>query len=339
MKLQHGLDDLTISGYEIQSTSKPCPDCGYHQSNLTVHKKYCKKQKVVEEVEHQEEIERDPEVPDGLNPGGAVLFPRFKHFLGTQALSTSVQHKYFKKMVAVCSYWEKSIRGFRTDGLMWPLEKGILFPDLAGYTARSETAGDKTNAIKSYLYFCKFMKQVCSSRYTADKNFTMVDRKAFTDTTRDFQADQSGQLKGLNRASAMKSAEHAMDKEESKTHLGYNPERLKEAVIYILEHKLVEVMLKDLTTLTKDEIQRKYEEIEVRNFLLAMLMITADGQRQHAIANMLIENYDKAVNTKDDVMVVKVKDHKTAKSHGFCPIPFIIDGLFEATRMYLITFR
>ena len=67
------------------------------------------------------------------------------------------------------------------------------------------------------------------------------------------------------------------------TELGYNPERLKEAVVHFIEHPKVKEMFRYLTTMSSEEISDKHAKVEVRNFLLGMLMITADGQRQHAI--------------------------------------------------------
>ena len=55
--------------------------------------------------------------------------------------------------------------------------------------------------------------------------------------------------------------------------------------------------------------------------------------------NMTLKNFVGATTTKDGVKVGKVKKHKTMASHGFCPIPFILDHLYEATHMYMVTFR
>ena len=282
--MQHKLDKEEISHFKISSTSKPCPICGYHKSNLTEHRKYCKIRTVAvqETTKEKNQSEERQDVPEGLNPGGSILNPKFESFLAKQVIAETTQRKYFKKMVGVCLYWEKKIRGFRTDGLIWPLEKGMLFPDLAGYLADSTSPGDKASAIKAYLHFCKFVKELCSLRYTADETFSMLERKAFTDSIREYHDDNRRLLKGLNRASSLITAENNMDKQEKQTELGHNPERLKEAVVYILEHHKVEEMLKDLTTMASEEISDKYTEVEARNFLLGMLMITADGQRPHS---------------------------------------------------------
>ena len=198
--------------------------------------------------EDQDETRQD--VPEGLNPGGSILLPKFDFFFGKQMISEIVQRKYYKKMVGVCLYWEKKIRGFRTDGLILALEKGMLFPDLASCIADSNTPGDKVSAIKSYLHFCKFVKELCSTRYTADGTFSMLERKAFTDTIQDYYDDNRGLLKGLKKASTLKTAENAMEKQEMETELGYNPERLKEAVVHIIENPKVEEMFRHLTTMS-----------------------------------------------------------------------------------------
>ena len=105
--MQHKLDKEEISKYKILSTSKPCPLCGYHKSNLTEHKKYCKKQTVAEQEtsneENQDETRQD--VPEGLNPGGSILLPKFEIFLGKQVISEC------KKEVLQEDGWSLSLPG------------------------------------------------------------------------------------------------------------------------------------------------------------------------------------------------------------------------------------
>ena len=55
--------------------------------------------------------------------------------------------------------------------------------------------------------------------------------------------------------------------------------------------------------------------------------------------NMTCKKFVGASTATDGVKVVTVKKHKTMRSHGFCPVPFLIDLLYEATHMYMVIYK
>ena len=83
----------------------------------------------------------------------------------------------------------------------------------------------------------------------------------------------------------------------------------------------------------------KYDEVELRNFKMAYLLVTGLGPRPSAIAKTKIGEFLNVKKLEDNVLIMKVTDYKTFNSLGPCPIASMVEGLYEATNMYLECFR
>lgn len=318
----------------IKTTAHECTKCGEWQGNLSKHVKKCNGTR---HLTAQTPVNKD--LPAGFEPNGRMTFPLFEEFMGQQSLAEGTLRQYLAKTKEIWKFWEQDINSFKTDALLWALDLDLTFPSLSRYLYSCETDTARIKAIKSYKYFANFIYETVDLRYTADARFTMEKKAAFASGLEAKVNKSTGKLKTLNKVVAQNTARNAHTAEQSGLNLAYNPIRLGKLLDHVLKHPKLNEMLERLREITPAQLVKEFREIDVRNLLLGMLLITGDGHRPHAYPNMTIDELMKAVYLEDGVYTVSILDHKTLKHHGSCNVPFLIDGLYEMTVMFVETFR
>ena len=259
--------------------------------------------------------------------------------MNQQKLAKRTLRQYLSRVKDIWKFWEEDIAKFKVDLLLWALDLDVTFPSLSRYLHRCETDTARIVSVKSYRYFANFICETVDVRYTADGRFSMEKKNAFASGLETKVKQQTGKLKTLNKSVAQNTAKNAHTAEQSGLVLAYNPVRLGKLLDHVLTHPKLTEMLDRLREITSAQLVIEFREIDVRNLLLGMLLITGDGHRPHAYPNMTIDELMKAVFTEDGVYIVSILDHKTLKHHGTCNVPFLIDGLYEMTVMFVETFR
>ena len=184
----------------------------------------------------------------------------------------------------------------------------------------------------------KVLKVFLVKRYTADKSITIEKKSAFMAGLAFKSKNMTERLKSLNNQAKLKTARNAEMKEVDGTFLAYNPGRLSEVLVHVLTSPVLKDMNKELLNSTPARIEKKFTMVTVRNFILSNLLLTGDGERPHAYTRMEVHELHEATITPDGSKVVRVKGHKTFAHHGVCPVPFIIQGLYEITIKFVETF-
>ena len=126
-------------------------------------------------------------------------------------------------------------------------------------------------------------------RYAADSNWSLEKKNSFRSDVQVSRETNSKKLKNLNIANAKKIQTIAAEKEQNPEELAYNPDRVKELVIWIIRNKELIALRDDLLTLSNEDIEEKYDEATVMHFIVSHLVLTAGGARTSAITWMRID--------------------------------------------------
>ena len=86
--------------------------------------------------------------------------------------------------------------------------------------------------------------------------------------------------------------------------------RMKEVTKHLLVHPLLEVIRKDLSTLSPTELENKYAEVTLRNYLLCEILMTSGGKRPGTITNIKIGEFIKSKLADNNKWIIRVKEHK-----------------------------
>ena len=173
MKKQHQMTAEQVAGHEeqgdIKITSFPCKHCGKFFTQVWKHKVRCSKKPltyekaalVMSDPEPEQAIPRD--TPLAFESGGSLFLPGLKMFLTKQVGKiTAVQ--YYRKAVQIAEFWERRMKHFRTDKLLFAMDCRVMVPSLSSYLASTDTIGAKTTAIKTYKYIISYSLEVFDAR-------------------------------------------------------------------------------------------------------------------------------------------------------------------------------
>ena len=147
MKAAHGADPSEYG--EVASTSRECDWCGKFYSNLPKHRGACKQR--MDREASSDDDESDGEAPAAFNSGGEMLLREWNVWIPTQkSVGPTTRVAYTLKLKQLIKHYESSVRRFKMDSLLYPLENEILFPSIDGYLNQAETPGDKKRAVEAY---------------------------------------------------------------------------------------------------------------------------------------------------------------------------------------------
>ena len=175
-------------------------------------------------------------------------------------------------------------------------------------------------------------------RYQTDRSFSQEQKDFLNITLRNAVGDYAMDLKSANKDAVKHTVEVMRRKMCDPDEVNYQPELLKDIVVAVMDYPLVLDMLRELLTLSKEELDNRWGMIGYRNFLMAMLLLFGNGQRPGTLENMIIaELMD--IQTVHGLECVRVADHKTAKSFGPASVAFAIPGLWQACVNFVKHFR
>ena len=175
-------------------------------------------------------------------------------------------------------------------------------------------------------------------RYIPDQRFSLEKKSAF-EVSVNGKMSVMKLLKEVNNAATLKTAVKAAEKQKDKENLMYQPTRLREVLVEVIKSPERIKMMRELNTRTIKEIEESFEELNVRLFLMGMILVSGGGVRPHAISNMTVGEFLSASQEDEDTMVVLVSNHKMMRKHWPQSAPFTVDGLYQATSKYLNTYR
>ena len=329
LKKQH---EASPADYDLSSTYKQCSGCHKWLTNMSKHRSACKKTFEVRKEIKKTAIEK---VPNNFGLGGEKFLAEWIQYIKPKVRKTTAEN-YTRKLQQIVHFFETSIDGFKMDMLLFPLELELTFPPLQGYLDESDNGFDRAQAIKTYKYICGLTIQNFSKRYSV-RSFPIEKKMAFRSSVREERDEYCKMLKAENKKNEHTTAENKAKKAADPTEVSLV--RLKEICAEILTDKRLKNDLKNIQTMTTEEIMKNYEEPQIRHMIISLLLLTSNGDRPSAVTNMKIGEFQRAVVANNGIPVVKVKDYKGFESHGPCCVTFCLPGLHEATTMYLHTFR
>ena len=114
----------------------------------------------MEETE-SEETGGDKETPAGFNSGGEKFLAGFKEYLERSSLSKNTKNLYYNKATHIVAHLEKTLKNWKADKLLFPLETRCTFPRLTGYLSGTD---NKATAIKTYKYIQDYTLEMSNER-------------------------------------------------------------------------------------------------------------------------------------------------------------------------------
>ena len=320
-----------VENITISSVSHCCPHCGKMFSNLSKHYQHCKEKK-------SSNLTPPAVDPEGYN--GDKFVTAYNKWVGEQHLATDYSAKLVAKLKRVIACWEKKFTSFKADALLNPFESQVMLPSLSHYLHPDITLGDKKMAITAYVSVCDFIVDYLSTQESAISTIGLAQRSTYIANIFALRQLESQKIKRVGkkqrRMTMIRKEEKAQDPEE----LNFNSERLKLVVTTILQDEKLNSLRKSLARMSPGMMIRKHKETKIRYFLMSQLWAAGAGHRPSAITNMMVSELQNATTTSDpNVMLVKVKKHKTFHIHGRAKIPFVLEGLFEACLAYKEAWR
>ena len=116
-------------------------------------------------------------------------------------------------------------------------------------------------------------------------------------------------MKNINAVSFRKTQEKKQERQENPEDLAYKADRCADILNHLLQNDIITNIKKDLSGLTYNSLRKNYEEVEVRKYLMAMLLEGANGARAVAISRAMIGKWNKA-KLNDGFRILLVGDHK-----------------------------
>ena len=147
------------------------------------------------------------------------------------------------------------------------------------------------------------------------------------------------QLKATNREATKQTVENTRKKILDDDDVNSNYELLAAICggVQRSEHTK-DLMRTLLNAKTKEELEKRGDMVYWRNFLASLLNMFGNGQRPGTLENMTIEEFNQA-QTVQEVEVVFVSKHKTAKASGAAPVSFPMPGLWKGVAVFIKFFR
>ena len=152
----------------------------------------------------------------------------------------------------------------------------------------------------------------------------------------------SKMLAPLNKKIKVVTSENAARRQEDKEDLLYNFEKLGKVAGIILNEPKIQKVKEDLLKLTKEEILKKYNEIDVRKYLVGMLVVFGNGHCPQISVRMTVKEFLDAKivgEGEEETMIAKVSNHKTMHIYGKASVPFLLEDLYQAAKHYFHIFR
>ena len=331
----HGLkgESLRKMMSKVNETKLKCIHCNASFVNRAKHIKHCKikKEETMKKVENKVKGSRE-ELPSSFIPGGNEFTNRFLPYLEKQFKKKSSYHLYRRKLVHVIKFFEANGDDFLMDTLLYPLETETSFPSLKEYIEHSKTEGDKKVAILVYRYMGLFLIREASRRYGGEKI------KDFRHYTMNEIQKSVKKIKCINAVSFKNTQEKKHARKDDSEAMVHNGNRCGEILNILLNTKLIRSMRKDIVRLTANEVRRKYEEVEVRKCLMAMLLVGGNGATAVAISRAKVGEWKKAKHT-DGFRIMQVEDYKLGKSAGSTPVGFFLPKLYKEVGVYIKTYK
>ena len=331
----HGLkgESLRKMMSKVNETKLKCIHCNASFVNRAKHIKHCKikKEETMKKVENKVKGSRE-ELPSTFIPGGNEFTNRFLPYLEKQFKKKSSYHLYRRKLVHVIKFFEANGDDFLMDTLLYPLETETSFPSLKEYIEHSKTEGDKKVAILVYRYMGLFLIREASRRYGGEKI------KDFMHYTMNEIQKSVKKIKCINAVSFKNTQEKKHARKDDSEAMVHNGNRCGEILNILLNTKLIRSMRKDIVRLTANEVRRKYEEVEVRKCLMAMLLVGGNGATAVAISRAKVGEWKKAKHT-DGFRIMQVDDYKLGKSAGSTPVGFFLPKLYKEVGVYIKTYK
>ena len=343
------VDDKEKQMEKIKSIKKECVQCGKWFSNVWKHKPSCKGTLNISENEVNVPLNLS-DVPKGYESGGRLFLQHWAEFMAGQTLAEGTKCDYTRKLKRMIPFFEQKVKGLKMDMLLYPLENNMSWIPLQPWLSKATTLGDVKMAIQTYLYMVTMIHEVVLTRYSADSNQSTEKKASFLIILSNENRRYSKMLKGINNQIEIQGVENAADRQDDPEDLTYNPDKLRDVVEIILKKNFFSDFKDKILNMTVEEIAENCDEVEVRSYILAMLMVFGNGQRAHAACNMTIAEFQNASKVtrevivggdvvNETIVVAKVKKHKLAKLRGRAPVAFLINGLWDLTSMYMNAFR
>ena len=327
---------------KVPNTQKECRFCGVHFANLSKHYRCCKKKKESVSAGRKEEssvLRGTDDVPKAFNSGGVKLIALWEKWILKQSFRKQTRYRYTRGIKMIIPFFEGRVKGFKADSVLFALDKKVMLPSLSQMVVEQTKLTQKKHLILAYIQLCNMVYEYFEVRYAADERFCFQEKAAFKSDIQCNQRKMSKQLVSINKQIRLQTQLNKAQQAKNPHNLSYNSSRLSEIWNYVCTTNLkVKEITVDLAKGTPDMLTAKYTEVELRNFLMSLLLVSGGGLRPSAVACMKIGELTMA-KTVGNVRVAKVFEHKGFMTHGPQNVPFIMPLLYASCIGYMHTFR
>ena len=267
----HGVDKDELKKYDIKNVHSRCQFCKEFFANVQKHEKVCKLKR-----EKKTTIESEQDIPEAFLPGGGLLLEEWQEWIQTSGLAQNTIGLYSRKICNIFKFWERTVDAFLVDSLILPLENSVIFPSLNEYLAQAEPTDQKV-AIQAYQKLCDMVTNMFDKRYGANRDFTLVEKTAFTTGILNARKAQSVKLKNLNKQISINTQKKAAEKAADPEELLHNHKKMKEILVRTLRNPELKSFQNDLLTLTPKQYKEKHDKETTVNFLKSHILM--EGKR------------------------------------------------------------
>jgi len=252
------------------------------------------------------------------------------------ALATGVMSQYFSMSVRFFNYCEATEPLFIADSVLTMNKRPevVHLPGLDLFLTSLPSDSVRQQACKMYIKLVKFLTRHLTNHFrnilsAADFHHVEVNLKACN-------SDALESQKIINKRAEKERLVTGHQKLMSNDYKADN-EKTGQLMSKFLNCKYIKVELRDEyldLDATKADVMISEDILQVRNYIMAIILLTGGGNRGDSLRNMtLYEFNNKHLDPITNAITVYTFDHKTGK-HGAALTPFLSPDLLTIAELY-----
>lgn len=307
LKDHHGLTKSDVDKFmkKVRTCLEYCNVCKQFTSNHARHKKKCRglpKQPQVQNQNCQIKLARN----------GFELIKHYKIWLETENYNENTVRAYCNTLKNnVIPFWERNLKNFLADGLLYPLDSNTDLPSISSYISEAPNESNALAASKAYLGLLSFLQERFAAIYIGDLRREAV---GFWNTQLTYYTSLARQIMKRKARTAKKATQvNKSQKIQSGTDLAYNQDRMRVIMTDIINSPKINGLLKKIDE--DEDNSNKYEELYLRNLLGFLVFFYSGGKRGEAISNLTVGELN-AAQREGSNWVARVNRHKVMRAYG-----------------------
>jgi hypothetical protein len=246
-------------------------------------------------------------------------------------------------------FFKKDDANFVAENLLTPLETQTFVPSSDAYLHKKDDNGQKLTlevkhvATNAFSAFCKFLQSGFTRNYLNNTTFGRHLRDEFQRQIESVMKIKKEEGLKINKKLTPASQKKTASKMADPKNLSYQPDKMLElAKNYLNSKRRLSLHARLLNNMKEELDTRKISATTtVRNYITRLIMRTGGGKsarcsQQHAVNNMLVEEFQAGVHMEDkNCWIVSVHQHKTPTSAGVAEVPIMGDDLKRFIELYI----